>query len=133
MGTIPLGRSSPDGSSDQPGPEGGQPWSFSDLAPEGVCLADPITRAAGALLPHPFKVTGDCSPLARRTSTRRMGAARSEAPHGGDPDDVLASFSLLHFPPAHADRALPGLLPCGAPTFLPHWTLRSAAGGPLGA
>jgi hypothetical protein len=29
-----------------------------DLAPSGVCLAKPVTRPAGALLPHRFTLTG---------------------------------------------------------------------------
>ena len=29
-----------------------------DLAPGGVCLAVPVTRTAGALLPHRFTLTG---------------------------------------------------------------------------
>ena len=33
--------------------------------------------------------------------------------------DDLAVYSLLHFPPGHPDRELPGTLSCGARTFLP--------------
>src|SRR3954470_17388922 len=62
------------------------------LAPGGVCRAAPITRDAGALLPHRFTLT-----CARRPS---------------------AVCSLWHFPAGHPDWPLASTLPCGAPTFL---------------
>ena len=59
--TIPLGSPLPTGSSNQPGNSGEQPSNVSlfGLAPDGVCLADLVTEAAGALLPHPFNLTED--------------------------------------------------------------------------
>ena len=59
--TIPLGSPLPTRSSNQPGNLGEQPSNVSlfGLAPDGVCLADLVTEAAGALLPHPFNLTED--------------------------------------------------------------------------
>jgi len=51
-------------------------------------------RRPGELLPHPFTLT-----------------AR--------PESGAAVYSLLHFPRGHPHQALPGILPCGARTFLP--------------
>lgn len=61
---IHLGCLSPNSSSDLPGnaadiairPRTGRPYrtSLFGLAPRGVCLAGPVTRTAGELLPHPF-------------------------------------------------------------------------------
>ena len=56
------------------------------------CLAGPVARARGALLPHPFTLAG----RAKR----------------------LAVCSLLHLPQAYASQGLPGALSCGARTFL---------------
>ena len=59
--TIPLGPPLPTRSSNQPGSSGEPPSNASlfGLAPDGVCLADLVTEAAGALLPHPFNLTED--------------------------------------------------------------------------
>jgi len=68
--------------------------SLSDLAPGGVCLAAPVTRDTGALLPHPFTLAPGASAAGRR--------------------------GLLSVALAVALRAQPlaGTLPCGARTFL---------------
>ena len=67
------------------------------LAPEGVCHA--VCVAAAAVGSYPT-----VSPL----PVRRTNPAPS------------AVCFLLHFPSARAAQALPGLLPCGARTFLHH-------------
>ncbi len=77
--TIPLGRPLPDGSSDLPGFIGRTVLSLFGLAPEGVCLAGDVTATAGALLPHPFNLTGACTPLPRRPATAGMEPASSAA------------------------------------------------------
>ena len=84
------------------------------LAPGGVYLAAPVTRHAGALLPHPFTLTGTLtSPTLHSESCLPVGSDEPvEAPRG------LAVYSLLHLPSGHPDRALPGTLPYGARTFL---------------
>ena len=56
-------------------------------------------QTRGALLPHHFTLT-----------------VRRNDPGG------LAVYFLWHFPWTHAPQALPGTLPCGARTFLPHTT-----------
>ena len=63
------------------------------LAPDGVYLASPVTRAAGELLPHRFTLAF---------------AAFGE----------FAVCSLLHFPWGHPPWVLPSTLPCGVRTFL---------------
>jgi len=50
--------------------------SLSDLAPGGVCLAAPVTRDTGALLPHPFTLAG---------ARRRLGGLLSVALSLGSP------------------------------------------------
>src|SRR6476660_3358515 len=60
--------------------------------PGDVCRAAPVTRGAGALLPHRFTLT-----CARRPS---------------------AVCFLWHFPAGRPDWPLASTLPCGAPTFL---------------
>ncbi len=60
-------------------------------------------RRPGELLPHPFTLTA--------------------RPGGG-----AAVCSLWHFPRGRPHQALPGILPCGARTFLP----RARLGGPAG-
>jgi hypothetical protein len=65
-----------------------------DLAPGGVCLAKPVTRPAGELLPHRFTLT-----------------ARTEARE--------AVYFLLHFPWPRGRWALPTTVSFGARTFLP--------------
>jgi len=66
-----------------------------DLAPGGVCRAAPVTRGAGALLPHRFTL----------------------APAAGGPV-AGAVYFLWHFPAGHPGSVLPTTLPCGARTFL---------------
>ncbi len=62
------------------------------LAPDGVYPATNCYQSRGALLPHHFTLT-----CARRPS---------------------AVYFLRHFPSARAAQVLPGVLPCGARTFL---------------
>ncbi|BCN44652.1 hypothetical protein RE9431_29290 [Prescottella equi] len=71
MATIHLGTPSPGTSSSPPAGSGEQPSNTCaaapvvpedtgaafDLAPGGVYLAAPVTRGAGALLPHLFTLT----------------------------------------------------------------------------
>ncbi len=106
---IRLGPPLPTGSSGLPRSFGRAALkrSKSDLAPGGVCLATPVSRDAGALLPHPFSLT----------EVRRPPVPRRRATLETDP--WVAVCSLLHLPSGHPDRALPGTLPCGARTFLP--------------
>ena len=68
------------------------------LAPGGVCRANQVTLAAGALLPHHFTLTDIALPT---------GALAKSA----------VSF-LLHFPWPHDRSELPTTLSCGARTFL---------------
>jgi len=71
------------------------------LAPGGVCQAKPITRPAGALLPHRFTLTGKhCSP---------------------------AVCFLLHFPEPCGRWTLSTTLSYGARTFLPPRTAYTRA------
>ena len=90
--------------------------SLFDLAPGGVCLARPVTRPAGGLLPHRFTLTW--------RETRQ------------------AVCFLLHFPWPRGRWALPITESYGARTFLspgsqrePIWRLKTGPGqrpsGPL--
>jgi hypothetical protein len=93
---IPLGHALPRASSSLPRSSGGQPSNapLRGLAPDGVCLATTVTdRAVGSY----STVSPLPDPIAR----------------GG------RSAFLWHFPRGHPHRALPGILPCGARTFLP--------------
>jgi hypothetical protein len=76
----------------------GRPCPTLGLAPSGVYRAGPVTRAAGALLPHRFTLT--CAVLAR------------------GPGPPSAVCSLWHFPADRPDWPLASTLPCGVPTFL---------------
>jgi len=67
--------------------------SLFDLAPGGVCLARPVTRPAGELLPHRFTLT-----------SREIREA---------------VYSLLHFPWPRGRWVLPITVSFGARTFLP--------------
>ena len=91
---IPLGRLSPDASSNQPGNGAGRTIApLFGLAPGGVCPATPVAR----------------------------GAVRSYRTISTLPDPVArpsAVYFLWHFPSARAAQALPGTLPYGARTFL---------------
>lgn len=56
---IPLGAASPQRSSNLPGPSAGRAiGSLFGLAPSGVYHATHCCQARGALLPHPFTLTG---------------------------------------------------------------------------
>ena len=66
--------------------------SLRDLAPGGVCLAIPVARDAGALLPHRFTLTDD-----------------------GETAGGLFSVALSCESPRLAQAST---LSCGAPTFL---------------
>ena len=93
---IPLGRASPRASCGLPRGSGGQPSNapLRGLAPNGVCRAATVTdRAVGS---YPT-----VSPL----------------PDGTEVSPAVSRF-LWHFPGGHPHRALPGILPCGARTFL---------------
>ncbi len=69
---IHLGPALPKASSGQPRNSNGQSSNVPllGLAPGGVCLADPVTGTAGALLPHRFNLAEEGSPPPR-TRTRR--------------------------------------------------------------
>jgi len=73
------------------------------LAPSGVCRAVPVTRPA-------VRSYRTVSPLPAVTGVT-----------------ASAVYSLLHFPWALAPQALPGALPYGARTFLPHREVRATA------
>ena len=92
-----------------PGGNGRAARPLFDLAPSGVCRAAPVTRDAGALLPHRCTLT--CAPR----PPRRMS---------GRPSAVC---SLWHFPAPYDDWPLASTLPCGVPTFLDVPFLWSAA------
>ncbi len=95
LAVIPLGRSLPSASCGLPRDSGRQPSNvpLHGLAPDGVCLATTVTgRAVGS---YPT-----FSPLPE--APKRLGR----------------SNSLWHFPRGFPHRALPGILPCGARTFL---------------
>ena len=78
----------PDTSCDLPGSLGGPPSNapLFGLAPGGVCIASPVTRGTGALLPHRFTLTRKqtnpfdsgrytfCCTFLRVTATPRYGA-----------------------------------------------------------
>ena len=101
---IPLGRTSPPASSGLPGDHAGHVnVPLFGLAPGGVCRAVDVATDA-------VRSYRTLSPL----PFRRM-----------------AVCSLLHFPSAHAAQALPGTLPCGARTFLPHRSRRERLPGRL--
>ena len=93
---IHLGRASPRASCGLPWSSGGQPSNapLRGLAPDGVCHATRVTaRAVGSY--------SAVSPLPGAASRPRRFAF------------------LWHFPRGHPHRALPGILPYGARTFLP--------------
>jgi hypothetical protein len=96
VAVIHLGRASPRASCGLPWSSGGQPSNapLRGLAPDGVCHATPVTeRAVGSY--------STVSPLPGAASRPRRFAF------------------LWHFPRGRPHRALPGILPCGARTFLP--------------
>ena len=67
------------------------------LAPDGVCLAAPVTRHAGELLPHRFTLTGE--PYLERRGSQ-------------------AVCFLLHFPRLAPPGTFTSVLPYGVRTFL---------------
>lgn len=75
----------------------GRPLRLLDLAPGGVCPATPVTRDAGALLPHLFTLTHS---------------------HG-------QSVLCCTFPASYLVRRLTGTVPYGARTFLVTFATRS--------
>lgn len=91
---IPLGATSPQRSSNLPGPDAGHAIrSLFGLAPGGVCRAGllPDSRCALTAPFHPYRL----------------------------PEGNVGGIFLLHFPSACAAQALPGTLPYEARTFLP--------------
>ena len=100
MATIHLGTPSPGASSGPPAGSGEQPSNACaaapcnaafDLAPGGVYLAAPVTRGAGALLPHRFTLTITV---------------------------VMAVYFLWHCPAGRPGLPLTTALLCGVRTFL---------------
>ena len=96
LAVIPLGRSLPNASCSLPRGSGRQPSNapLHGLAPDGVCRAVTVTG-------HAVGSYSTVSPL---------------------PEAMLSRFRrftfLWHFPRGYPHRALPGILPCGARTFL---------------
>jgi hypothetical protein len=71
------------------------------LAPDGVCLARPVTRPAGELLPRRFTLTSGVTQASRRRRSIFCGTVPIRAAHRG------------------TERwALPTIAPCGVRTFL---------------
>jgi len=95
LAVIPLGRSLPNASCSLPRGSGWQPSNapLHGLAPDGVCRAATVTGCAVGSY-------STFSPLPEALT--RFGR----------------SNFLWHFPRGHPHRALPGILPCGARTFL---------------
>ena len=95
LAVIPLGRPLPNASCSLPRGSGWQPSNapLHGLAPDGVCRAATVTGCAVGSYPT-------FSPLP--DAPRRFGR----------------SNFLWHFPRGFPHRALPGILPCGARTFL---------------
>ena len=96
LAVIPLGRPLPNASCSLPRGSGRQPSNapLHGLAPDGVCLAATVTGCAVGSYPT-------FSPLPE--APKRPGR----------------SNFLWHFPRGFPHRALPGVLLCGARTFLP--------------
>jgi hypothetical protein len=95
LAVIPLGRSLPSASCGLPRDSGGQPSNapLHGLAPDGVCRAATVT---------------DCA----------VGSYPTVSPLPEAPKRPGRSTFLWHFPRGFPHRALPGILPCGARTFL---------------
>jgi hypothetical protein len=74
-----------------------------DLAPGGVCLADPVTRIAGGLLHHRFTLTWTTTTGLDKLDQRWR---------------AQAVCSLWHCPAGCPGWVLPTALPFGARTFL---------------
>jgi hypothetical protein len=95
LAVIPLGRSLPNASCSLPRGSGRQPSNapLCGLAPDGVCHATTVTGCA-------------------------VGSYSTFSPLPKAPGRFGRSDSLWHFPRGFPHRALPGILPCGARTFL---------------
>ena len=95
LAVIPLGRSLPNASCSLPRGSGRQPSNapLCGLAPDGVCLATTVTGCA-------------------------VGSYSTFSPLPKAPKRFGRSDFLWHFPRGFPHRALPGILPCGARTFL---------------
>jgi len=95
LAVIPLGRPLPNASCSLPRGSGWQPSNapLHGLAPDGVCRAATVTGCA-------------------------VGSYSTFSPLPEAPKRFGRSNSLWHFPRGFPHRALPGILPCGARTFL---------------
>lgn len=113
---ISLGRQLPVASSGLPeGHEASHPgrtdhWPVRhplfDLAPDGVCLAEPVTRSAGGLLHH--RCTLVQRPFSRRTTCFLLHCAVGSPRLGVTQHRALWSSDFPPVPPG--DARLPGLL-----------------------
>ena len=122
---IPLGPSSPMGSSNLPVSRAGRAYGhLFGLASSGVCRTGLLPDSWCALTApfHPCLF-----PLPRRL--RRCRSTLSPLRSTSVLTDIGSSAvcSLLHFPSAHAAQALPGTLPYEARTFLPHARMAAIA------
>lgn len=130
VATISLGRrllaassSLPESQTDRTNPPGhrdsklfSMPRSFLlGLAPGGVCLAEPVTRPAGELLPHRFTLTCDGSHEGSRHIGGLLSVALSLASPRGKRSVGVTHHPVLwspDFPPARlASRRPPGSSP----------------------
>gem|GEM_PF-1470737 len=130
VATISLGRrllaassSLPESQTDRTNPPGhrastlcSMPRSFLlGLAPGGVCLAEPVTRPAGELLPHRFTLTCDGSRAGSRHIGGLLSVALSLASPRGKRSVGVTHHPVLwspDFPPARiASRRPPGSPP----------------------
>ena len=95
LAVIPLGRPLPNASCSLPRGSGWQPSNapLHGLAPDGVCRAATVTGCA-------------------------VGSYSTFSPLPKAPERFGWSDFLWHFPRGFPHRALPGILPCGARTFL---------------
>ncbi len=114
---IPLGPPLPTGSSTLPRSIGRAALerSIVELAPSGVCLADPVSRAAGELLPHPFNLTEAASRSPTLTPRSAAcgpvgGGLLSVALSSGSPRPGITRHPALwcsDFPPVAARAGTP--------------------------
>jgi len=93
---INLGQQLPVASSDLPGSSGGLPSNapLHGLAPDGVCLASPVARGTGELLPRLFTLT----PRQARGGTFSVALSLGSPPVAVSDHPALWSSD---FPPAH--------------------------------
>jgi len=105
-----------------PGCCGRAALSLLGLAPDGVYLADPVTRIAGGLLPHRFTLA--CSPAL-------LGSQQNAERSAYEPEGLASSAvcSLLHYPSGRPAWVLPSVMPCGVRTFLDHRNGRDRPAG----